>query len=64
MRIVLLLYCFLMSGCCGPSDAERRTCRVVGAEYLRYVDADPALSAEQKQDRVDLVQSWRMRVNR
>lgn len=62
MRAILVA--LLCAGCCGPSDAERATCRVIGPEFVRYVDADPSLSPEQKQDRLDLVESWTLRVNR
>ncbi len=62
--ILLFLACmfmFLTAGCSVDElwvDSSIATYDAVAPEYIRYVDADPALSPEQKSRRHDTVNSW------
>lgn len=63
MRVLLfLLLAFLFSSCVGPNEAERATYQVIGPAHAAYVQADQNLTPAQKQARLDLIESWRLRV--
>jgi hypothetical protein len=47
---------------CTVTPADVSTYQQIGPAHAAYVQADPALTAEQKQRRLDLVESWRIRV--
>jgi len=60
-RTILIL--FLLGSCVNQSaQAELDTYNAIAPEYSAYVEADPALTAEQKQRRLDTVETWRRRV--
>ena len=42
--------------------ADRATHDAVSPEYVRYVNADPALTPEQRERRLRTIESWRARV--
>lgn len=61
---LLPLFLLLLAGCCATPDptfvaASRATIDAVAPEYLGYVQADPALDAEQKARRVATIARWR-----
>lgn len=63
--LFLLLFIFLMltpSCAAGPDPtfvaASRATHDAVAPEYLRYVDADPALTTEQRNRRHASIDRW------
>lgn len=64
---VLLLACM---AACGSMPrvldvtAQRKEHDAVAPEYLRYVDADSTLTAEQKQSRHDTVGAWALRIRK
>ncbi len=47
---------------CTITPADLSTYEQIGPAHVASVQADPTLTAEQKQRRVDLVESWRIRV--
>ena len=57
----------LSTGCASPRqtyiEADLLTHFAVAPEYEEYVDADESLDEEQKQDRHDLVDSWKRRID-
>ena len=57
VRCLLAVLLFL-SGCNLGGQADRATYDAIAPEYLGYVDADPALTPEQKARRVQTVRSW------
>lgn len=63
LRVVLLLP-LLCS--CGLSEAyvaaDRATYNAIAPEYRAYVEADPALSAEQKARRERTIKAWDARL--
>lgn len=67
MRSRFAIALFALAACgCAPSkayvEADRLTYEAVAPEYLRYVEADPALSADQRQLRRDNVEAWAIRI--
>lgn len=58
---VALVLLFLVA-CKGPSSAELATYRAIAPAHRRYVEADQSLTAQQRQDRFDLLEAWRLRV--
>lgn len=60
MRAACLV--LLLCSCAGPTNADRATWRIVGPEFERYVSGDASLTEDQKQDRFDLIEAWRVRV--
>lgn len=52
--------------CVAPTQldvaADRATYDAIAADYLRYVNADAALSAEDKARRARTVETWNMRI--
>ncbi len=60
--LLILVAC----SCRGPDPilvkAQRATYDAVAPDYLTYVDADPALSTEQRERRRRTVETWRLRV--
>lgn len=64
----LLIWLLALVGCSGVSkqyaEADAATYDAVAPEYLGYVDADPALSGEQRQRRHETVASWKARTDR
>lgn len=58
--IILLALC---GSCVSPDTAaEQATFDAVAPEYLTYVEADEALTEEQKQLRRDTIETWRRRL--
>lgn len=58
--VVLLL---LLGGCVGgATPAEVATYEAIAPDYSAYVQADPELSAEERERRMRTVESWRLRV--
>lgn len=51
----------LLSSCCGPRPSEASTWSLIAPEYVRYVEADPNLTRDQKDDRLLTVETWRVR---
>jgi ABC-type oligopeptide transport system substrate-binding subunit len=47
---------------CSVTEAEVQTYKSIAPEYRAYVQEDATLQPEQKQRRVDLLESWRIRV--
>lgn len=58
----LLLLTALAMAACTSTPAEVATFNAVAPEYAAYVQADPNLQPAQKQARLDLIESWRLRV--
>ncbi len=58
----VLLCAMLLSGCVGPTGAEKATYETIAPEHRAYVEADETLNAGQKQRRFDLLESWRIAV--
>lgn len=64
LLFVLLALCLLLLPSCaaGPDPtfvaASRATHDAVAPEYLRYVDADPALTTEQRTRRHATIDRW------
>lgn len=62
---LLLLVLLSLAGCQGVSasyaEADAATYDAVAPEYLGYVDADPALTKDQKVRRHETVDSWKAR---
>jgi hypothetical protein len=70
-RLVLALLCVAAVSCCGcPAvsesylKADKATFDAITPEYLRYVEADPALDQEKKDRRKRTVESWRLRLDK
>ena len=62
-RILTVLLLFACVSCVNPhAPAELATFQAIAPEYSAYVEADPALTTEQKQLRLDTVETWRRRV--
>jgi hypothetical protein len=60
---LLLTTCALCPACVlPPTEAEKSTHDVVAPAHRAYVEADPLLDAGAKQRRLDLLESWRVRV--
>lgn len=61
-----LLITLLLAACANPTpvyvQGDRLTHNKIAPEYLRYVEADPDLTAMQRETRVDLVASWALRI--
>lgn len=45
-----------------PTEAELATYQAVAPDHRAYVEADTKLDVQQKQRRLDLLESWRIRV--
>lgn len=60
MKKALIL--LLLAGCVGPTDAEKATYDAIAPAHRLYVTNDANLTAMQKQARLDLLESWRIRV--
>ena len=61
--LLLLACCALLPSCAGGPDptfvaASRAAHDAIAPEYLHYVDADPALTPEQRQRRHATVDRW------
>ena len=57
------LAALLLTGCVlPPTEADRLTFEAIAPDHARYVLADPALPADAKQRRLDLLEAWRLRV--
>jgi len=53
----------LLAGCASsPSEAEIKTYKIVSVEYKTYVTKDLNLSESAKQRRLDLIETWRIRL--
>lgn len=61
LKFLVLALVALAFSCATPAEADQATFTAVAPEYLRYVQADQSLSLEQKQRRIDTVESWRSR---
>lgn len=58
-----LMGCLLTSSCTiPPTQAELATYQAVAPEYAAYVISDPNMPPDGIQRRLDLVESWRIRV--
>ena len=61
--LICVLALFLLPSCVGPDPtfvaASRATHDAVAPEYVHYVDADPALTAEQRARRRETIDRWR-----
>lgn len=60
--IALCLILLLCVACIGPTSAELATYNTIAPDHRAYVEADPKLDAGQKAARLDLLESWRIRV--
>ena len=45
-----------------PTEAEIATYKAIAPAYAAYVKADPTLTPEQVANRLDTVETWRIRV--
>ena len=45
-----------------PTEADVLTYQAIAPEYAAYVKVDPKLTPEQVANRLDTVESWRIRV--
>lgn len=66
---ILIVLCALLASCGSAPQildvaADRATYDAVAPDFLRYVDADAALTAEQKQLRHDTVATWDLRLRK
>lgn len=62
-KTLMILAALSMTACCAPdASAEKATLDVVEPAHRQYVEADPSLTAEEKQRRFRLLDSWRTRV--
>jgi hypothetical protein len=69
MARFLIVLCALLASCGSTPQtldviADRATYDAVAPGWLRYVDADPALTEEQKQTRRDTVATWDLRIRK
>lgn len=64
--LLVLLLCVAALTSCTPVQAyvqaDRATYEAIAPPHARYVAADASLSPEQKQDRQDLLDTWRRRI--
>ena len=61
--IAVILALLLLTGCAlPPTQAELATYQAVAPEHRAYVENDQKLDVLQKQRRLDLLESWRIRV--
>lgn len=64
--LLVLLLCVAALTSCTPVQsyvaADRATYEAIAPAHARYVAQDAALSPEQKQDRRDLLDTWRKRL--
>jgi hypothetical protein len=44
-------------------EADRATFDAVAPEYLGYVQADPMLGSDQRNDRLETIRSWEARLD-
>lgn len=58
----VLLTLTLASCVGGPTPAELATYQAVAPDHRRYVERDFTLTDEQRQTRLDVLESWRIRV--
>lgn len=70
-RRVLSLLALLLATCaagCSPTsiyvEADRATYDVIAPAHRAYVLADPALSDEARQRRIDLLNTWDLRIRK
>tara|TARA_Y100000034_G_C6653897_1_gene286348 strand:+ start:335 stop:589 length:255 start_codon:yes stop_codon:yes gene_type:complete len=67
ITVVVLGLSTLSTGCVSPRqayiEADLLTHIAVAPEYEKYFEQDDDLDEEQKQDRRDLVTSWRSRID-
>ena len=60
---LLMFSAFALTACCTPDvSAEKSTFDVIEPAHRRYVEADPMLTAEEKQRRFRLLDSWKPRI--
>ena len=59
---LLLVTFFALPSCAPLTPAERATYDAIAPEYAAYVQVDPNLAPDQKQRRLGLLESWRIRV--
>lgn len=63
IKWALALICASSLTSCGAiTPADKLTHDEIAPAHAAYVQADPVLTAEQKQRRLDLLESWRVRV--
>lgn len=60
MKKTLIL--LALTSCVGPTDAETATYAAIAPAHKQYVINDANLTPMQKQLRLDLLESWRIRV--
>jgi hypothetical protein len=60
--LVLLVLLLLDSGCESTSEAEKLTYRAIAPEYSAYVASDTKLDQEQKDRRINTINSWKLRL--
>lgn len=62
-RALVGLLALLLASCVlPPTQAEQLTYKAIAPDHARYVNADPALDPMAKQRRLDLLETWRIRV--
>jgi hypothetical protein len=67
LGIVGLILMACLQGCRTSGEylrADRATFEAISPEYRRYVEADPALSSEEKARRLRTVETWRLRLDK
>jgi hypothetical protein len=62
-RSPLPILLLALAGCVlPPTEAEKKTYERIAPAHARYVLADPELQPDEKQRKLDLLESWRIRV--
>lgn len=64
MTVVAVVTCSCIQPSAEYVKADRSTYDVIGPAYRGYVGTDGRLTDEQKQRRRDLVESWRIRLEK
>ena len=62
LDLLLLVTLFALPSCVPITPAERATYDAIAPDHAIYVQADPNLAPDQKQRRLGLLESWRIRV--
>lgn len=64
--LLVAMVCLAALASCTPTqvyvEADRATYEAIAPAHTRYVAADASLSPEQRQDRRDLLDTWRKRI--
>lgn len=68
MKLLLLAACFCLASCQTPSKAyvaaDAATYNVLAPAHRAYVSNDESLGDAERQRRLDLLESWRIRIEK